>query len=102
MHSQPWRRHRALRHVAAMACLATASALVVAACSSSGTSSNANSTGGTKIAGGTATWALQPSSVPNYIFSFTSGTYSSTVNIEEFQYLMYRPLYWFGNGRARR
>jgi phosphohistidine swiveling domain-containing protein len=32
----------------------------------------------------------------------TSGTYSSTVNIEEFQYLMYRPLYWFGNGRARR
>ena len=100
MHSQPWRRHRALRHVAAVVCLTAASALVVAACSSSGTSSNANSTGGTKIAGGTATWALQPSSVPNYIFPFVSGTYSSTVNIEEFQYLMYRTLYWFGNGAS--
>lgn len=48
--------------------------------------------------GGTATWAEQPSAPPNYIFPFVSSTYSSTANISEFQYLMYRPLYWFGNG----
>jgi peptide/nickel transport system substrate-binding protein len=84
----------------AAACIVAAFALLVAACSSSGTSSNAASSGGTKVAGGTATWALQPSAVPNYIFPFDSSTYFSTVNEEEFQYLMYRPLYWFGNGAS--
>ena len=84
----------------AAACIVVAFALLVAACSSSGTSSNAASSGGTKVAGGTATWALQPSAVPNYIFPFASSTYFSTVNEEEFQYLMYRPLYWFGNGAS--
>jgi hypothetical protein len=100
MYSQQWLRHRTLHARAATLCLAAAFALAVAACSSGSTTSNANSTGGTKIAGGTATCALQPSSVPNYIFPFVSGTCSSTVNIEEFQYLMYRPLYWFGNGAS--
>jgi peptide/nickel transport system substrate-binding protein len=83
----------------AAACAAVALALAGAACSS-GTSSTTSASGGTKIKGGTATWALQPSVVPNYIFPFVSGTYSSTVNLEEFQYLMYRPLYWFGNGAS--
>jgi len=45
-----------------------------------------------------ATWAEQPQSPPNYIFPFMSLTYFSIANISEFQYLMYRPLYWFGNG----
>ena len=96
MHSQRWRHHRPLRARTA-ACLAVGFALVVAACSN-GTSSNANSAGGTKIAGGTATWAELPSAVPNYIFPFDSSSVSSTANISEFQYLMYRPLYWFGSG----
>ena len=98
MYSQQWRGRRRLRLPAVAVCLAAAMALVTAACSSGGTNGSASTSGGTKIIGGTATYALQPSSVPNYIFPFTSGTYSSTVNIEEFQYLMYRPLYWFGNG----
>src|ERR1035438_4078382 len=45
-----------------------------------------------------ATWAEQPQTPPNYIFPFMSLTYFSIGNISQFQYLMYRPLYWFGNG----
>jgi peptide/nickel transport system substrate-binding protein len=98
--SPSWRRRRTTRlsFVAASAVLALG---VVAACSSGGGTTPASGpTGGTKQTGGTATYALQPSSVPNYIFPFASSTYFSTVNFEEFQYLMYRPLYWFGNGAS--
>jgi peptide/nickel transport system substrate-binding protein len=46
----------------------------------------------------TATFAEQPQALPNYIFPFMSLAYFSVYNSEQFQYLMYRPLYWFGNG----
>src|ERR1035441_101385 len=46
--------------------------------------------------GGTAMWALPPSVTPNWIFPFASLSYFSTYNLTDFQYLMYRPLYWFG------
>ena len=97
MHSERWRRMPRFRMVA-VACAALA--LAVAACSSGGTPSGASPAGGTRVTGGTATWALNPSAVPNYIFPFDSGTYFSTVNSQEFQYLIYRPLYWFGNGAS--
>jgi peptide/nickel transport system substrate-binding protein len=100
MHPKQWRGHRGLRFRAAAVCAAAALALGVAACSSSGSTGNSAASGGTKVAGGTATWALNPSAVPNYIFPFASSTYFSTVNFEEFQYLMFRPLYWFGNGAS--
>ena len=75
-------------------CGAAAIALVVGACSSGGSSSS----GGTKKAGGTATYALPPATTPNYIFPFSNSTYFSVVNISYLQELLYRPLYWFGNG----
>jgi len=53
---------------------------------------------GAKIKGGTAVWALPPSSAPNYIFPFESSAYLSTYNSLSFAQLMYRPLYWFGQG----
>jgi peptide/nickel transport system substrate-binding protein len=56
--------------------------------------------GGTPVNGGTATYALPPSTVPNYIFPFDSSTYFSVVNSAYFQHLLYRPLYWFGNGTS--
>jgi len=56
------------------------------------------SSGGATSTPTVATWAEQPQSPPNYIFPFMSLTYFSIANISEFQYLMYRPLYWFGNG----
>jgi peptide/nickel transport system substrate-binding protein len=46
--------------------------------------------------GGTATWAQLPSATPNYIFPFASFAFFSVANLTQFQYLMYRPLYWFG------
>jgi peptide/nickel transport system substrate-binding protein len=54
--------------------------------------------GHTPASGGTATWALNPDTVPNYIFPFDSLSYFSITNTADLQYLMYRPLYWYGQG----
>jgi peptide/nickel transport system substrate-binding protein len=70
-------------------------ALVAAACSSS-TSSSA--TGTTPVKGGVAVWAEQPSSPATYIFPYVNSQNISNLNLFDFQYLMYRPLYWFGTG----
>jgi peptide/nickel transport system substrate-binding protein len=43
-------------------------------------------------------WAEAPQASPNYIFPFMSLSFFSVTNIPQFQQLMYRPLYWFGNG----
>ncbi|HUY97818.1 MAG TPA: ABC transporter substrate-binding protein [Verrucomicrobiae bacterium] len=45
---------------------------------------------------GTVRWALPPGEVPNWIFPITPLASFSNVNTLQFQYLMYRPLYWFG------
>ena len=47
---------------------------------------------------GTLTYAEPPSTVPTYIFPYMSCAYFSVANISSFDYLMYRPLYWFGLG----
>ena len=81
--------------------LAAASITVLAACSSSssspGTSASA-SAAATPITGGTAVMAEPPSTTPNYIFPFTSSAYISVINQSYLAFLMYRPLYWFGDG----
>ena len=85
----------------------TASALV-AACGSAGGSVSTGSVStktsqevtadiGTPVSGGTAYWAEQPLSPPNYIFPLVSGAYYSNENVNDFQTLMYRPLYWYGD-----
>ena len=76
---------------------AVALALVAAGCSSS-SSNGSSSSGGTKVKGGTAVWALPPSTTANYIFPFTSSAYISVYNLSTFSNLMVRPLYWFGTG----
>jgi peptide/nickel transport system substrate-binding protein len=88
-----------LRHRAVLAACGTAlaCALVAAGCSSSSPGSPA-ATGGTPVSGGTAVMAEPPAATPNYIFPYTSSTYCSDLNSFDFQNLMYRPLYWFGNG----
>jgi peptide/nickel transport system substrate-binding protein len=45
----------------------------------------------------TATFAEQPGAKPDYILPLTSFRYFSIGNVNEFQYLMFRPLYWFTN-----
>ena len=86
------RRKPRLAAVAAVA----AAALVAAACSSSSHSSSTTNTSGQVVPGGTVTYADLPASVENWIFPFSTLTYFSVINSQEFQYLMYRPLYWFG------
>jgi peptide/nickel transport system substrate-binding protein len=70
--------------------------LIAAACgsSSSSTSTTSASNANTTV----ATWAQAPQDPPNYIFPFMSLAFFSVSNTEQFQYLMFRPLYWFGNG----
>ncbi|HEX4659532.1 MAG TPA: ABC transporter substrate-binding protein [Streptosporangiaceae bacterium] len=84
------------RAMLAMTAGMTVVGLVGAACSSTG--SSGPPAGGTPIRGGTAVFAELPSTQPNYIFPFTSSSFISIVNLNDFAYLMYRPLYWFGSG----
>jgi peptide/nickel transport system substrate-binding protein len=55
------------------------------------------STGTTPVNGGTVTYALPANVTPNYIFPFVPTTFYTITNLDNLQYLMYRPLYWFGN-----
>ncbi len=71
-------------------------ALAAAGCSSSTNSST--SAQSTPITGGTAVMAEAPQYPPTYIFPYMSSANVSNVNLFDFQYLMYRPLYWFGTG----
>jgi peptide/nickel transport system substrate-binding protein len=72
-------------------------ALVAAGCAGNGSSS---ATGNTPVQGGTAVWAEPPANIPTYIFPYMDSANISNLNLFDFQYLMYRPLYWFGqNGQ---
>jgi peptide/nickel transport system substrate-binding protein len=66
-------------------------AVSLAACDINASSAN-------RLTGGTATFAEGPNARPNYIFPLTSAAYFSATNVSQFQFLMYRPLYWFGQG----
>ena len=88
-----WRRKLRLAAIAVTAAVA----LTAAACSSSGTSSTTgSSTSGTPVSGGTASVALPAGVTYSWIFPFYAITNASVYNDEQFQFLMYRPLYMFG------
>jgi peptide/nickel transport system substrate-binding protein len=71
-------------------------AIVLAACGSTST------TTGPAVTKTTATFAEPPGAQPNYIFPLASLAYFSVTNLSQFQFLMYRPLYWFGtNGQVQ-
>jgi peptide/nickel transport system substrate-binding protein len=82
-------------------------ALVAAACGSSSKKSTSSGGGGnangsftpvgTKVAGGTVTWAEGPGAQPTYIFPLYTAQECSVANGSQFQPLMYRSLYWYGN-----
>ena len=88
-----------------LAALGAAGALALAACSSSGSSSPgaspSGSAPGTKVPGGTVTIALPPSVTNTFIWPFIPLDQSSTYDTIQWQWLMYRPLYMFGdNGQS--
>jgi peptide/nickel transport system substrate-binding protein len=94
-------RNRSRMRIAGLFVLAAATTLSVAACSgsSSTTPSGASSqSAGQKVAGGVATFAFNQGGGANYIFPIFPGQYASEANTADFQYLMWRPLYWFGVG----
>jgi peptide/nickel transport system substrate-binding protein len=68
--------------------------LVAAGC---GTNSN-ESSGNTPMNGGAVTYALPANVTPDYIFPFSPSGAFTIVNTATLQYLMYRPLYWWGDG----
>jgi hypothetical protein len=70
-------------------------ALVLAACGSP-------SRTGPAVTKTTATFAELPGAQPNYILPLAGLQYFSTSNLSQFQFLMFRPLYWFGtNGQVQ-
>lgn len=75
-------------------------ALVVAACSSSTTGNGSHASGGTPVKGGTASIAVF-SSGPNYVFPLFDANHFVTTNFTYLQALLYRPLYWFGQGNSQ-
>ena len=93
-HQQGRSRSRLRSKILAVGVAGAACALVAAGCSSS----SSTATGTTPVSGGTAVFAEPPSTPPTYIFPYMSSTFASDVNLFNFQYLMYRPLYWFGVG----
>lgn len=98
------------------AALAVAGALVLAACGSasgsgSGQSAKAGASttipsggvatagsSGQKIKGGTVTMAEAPGSPPTYIFPMQPAAQETEANIDV-SWLLYRPLYWYGNNQ---
>jgi peptide/nickel transport system substrate-binding protein len=83
-----FRKHVALLAVAGVTCG------VLAACSSS--NSPGGSSSGTRVNGGTATIALSPGSQFNFILPLLNIENAIGANLEDSEYLMWRPLYWFG------
>jgi peptide/nickel transport system substrate-binding protein len=79
--------------LAGPALILTALAVILAACSGSGSPSAAKTTA--KVQG--ITWAEQPASAPNCIFPLGPLTCETVANAGGFQNLMYRPLYWLGD-----
>jgi peptide/nickel transport system substrate-binding protein len=50
-----------------------------------------------RLSGGTATVALQPGDQFSWIFPLLPFSASTGANLEYSEYLMWRPLYWFGS-----
>jgi peptide/nickel transport system substrate-binding protein len=73
---------------------AAALAIGAAGCGSSVSTPPAS---GAPVTGGTAVLAEPPSTTPNYIWPYTGSADFSDINTDNLQYLLYRPLYWFGD-----
>jgi peptide/nickel transport system substrate-binding protein len=78
--------------------LAAAFCLVLAACS--GSNSPASNAGGKVVSGATVTFGIQPGSPPTYIFPLAGTAYTAQNQQAELEYLLYPPLYWFGQGNS--
>jgi peptide/nickel transport system substrate-binding protein len=89
-----WRR----RGGAAALCVATLAAIGLSQVASA---TGANDRARAKaITGGVVKWAEPASTSPNFIFPYTPPAYFSVITIGNFIDLMFRPLYWPGQGQS--
>ncbi len=79
------------------ACAAIAGLSLAAAAAPATASATASARPHSSGPSGTATYAEQPGATPNYIFPMLTGAYYSVANIEQFERLSFRSLYWIGN-----
>lgn len=92
-------RRRGLGACCAVAGLAT----LLAACGPASSATSGGSQGGSagSAASNSVTYAMLPGGYASYPFPFfagAAGALYSTFNANDFQFLLYRPLYWFGTG----
>ncbi len=86
--------------VGAAAAVLAIFALTACGGGSSGSTTGTTAPAGNAQSGGTAYFAELPQATPNYIFPFAAFAYFSVANLTQFQELLYRPLYWFGQGQT--
>ncbi len=99
---------RIARHSFKIAAATMAGATLVAGCSGSSSVPLANSYGGAfgtvpaaatgAQRAGTVTWAEPPGAGPTWIMPLVTAVAFGTNNVNDFEYQMWRPLYWSGNG----
>ncbi len=77
---------------------AAAALVALSACggAKSGHTASTRAEAASVFKGGTATFALQPGNTPTYILPLVSAAYFTLVNEDEFEWITYRPLFWFG------
>src|ERR1700677_3479242 len=97
----PWSRtrpsRRRVRPLFAAAGAAGAGAGLVGGSTSSGAPPGAAAkSSAPAVKGGTVSYGFVSGDQPNWIFPYDTPAYSSDYNLDDFQELMYRPLYWFG------
>jgi peptide/nickel transport system substrate-binding protein len=95
------------RPVTLLAVGAVAAAMGLAACSKAPSSGSVTSITGAfgsapsasgRPHAGTITWAESSGTAPTWIFPVTPGADSGITTTSSFQFEMWRPLYWYGNG----
>ncbi|MGH9919418.1 MAG: ABC transporter substrate-binding protein, partial [Nitrososphaerales archaeon] len=74
------------------------SGVAVVGMASLGMAAVSASSSGASVTKTVITFAEGPGAAPDYIFPFMTLGYFSVANISQFQYYMYRPLYWVGTG----
>jgi peptide/nickel transport system substrate-binding protein len=90
--------------IAALALLTAAAAAGCGSATSGVTTGNAGAFGKLPPAAsgpqhaGTVTWAETPGFAPTWIMPIYTSAADAINNINQFEYLMWRPLYWFSNG----
>jgi peptide/nickel transport system substrate-binding protein len=90
---------RSRKRFAAVALMAVG-VLTAAGCAGSSGGGGGGSSSGLSNNGNTATFAEVSGFTPNFIFPFEDAAHFGTWNSDDFSYLLYRPLYWFGDGES--